>query len=358
MVYRGLGFQRQRGNRRAFTLVELLVVIAIIGILIALLLPAVQAAREAARRSQCTNNLKQIGLAFQNYHDVQKTFPPYAILGVGPYLISGSSAFPNAPRPAYHHTWLTALLPYMEQMPLYQSVDFRRPAYGSGAGQPQAIVGTVVPTLLCPSDDGFRNPAQTHGMAITNYIVTEGYHWWQGPVVHAPRGCVTADYQGVFAGCQTTPMSNISDGTSNTILAAESNSTGYKPVQGNDPWQNNNAGIKRYASGEGVFRPAFVYTTGGGGVATNEGGARFSEVDNSGVKNAWTWFRASPHANCPSYLCAWGLNSEWPSTGSIHPGIELAVYADGSVHGISTTVTYQVWLSLNAMADGQAVPNF
>jgi prepilin-type N-terminal cleavage/methylation domain-containing protein len=349
-------------RRSGFTLVELLVVIAIIGILIALLLPAVQAAREAARRSQCTNQLKQIGLAMQNYHDVQKTFPPYAVLGMGPYTFvtsGGAETFPNAPRPAYHHTWLTLILPYLEQMPLYQSVDFRRPAYGTGVGQPQPIVGTVVPTLLCPSDSGFgRDPSRTWGIAITNYIVTEGYHWWQGPVVTAPLGCVTADYQGIFAGGQTTPIANITDGTSNTILAAESNSTGYQPVAGNDPWQRNNAGVKRQADGNAVFRSAFVYTTGGGGVATNEAGNRFSEVDNSGPKPAWGWFKASPHANCPSYLCAWGLNSEWPSTGGIHTGIEQAVYADGSVHGISTTVTYQAWLSLNAMADGQSVPSF
>jgi prepilin-type N-terminal cleavage/methylation domain-containing protein len=339
-------------RRRAFTLVELLVVITIIGILIALLLPAVQAAREAARRSQCTNNLKQIGLGLLNYEQTHKTFPPYAVPGAGPYTINGSSGFPNAPRPAYHHTWLTMILPFIEQQPLYMSTDMKRRAWG------QPIVGTVVPTLLCPSDSGYgRESSQTHGIAVTHYIVTEGYHWWPGPVVHAPQGCVNADYQGVFAGGQTTPIANITDGTSNTILVAESNSTGYKPVSGS-AWQTNGVGVKRLMGGEAVFRSAFVYTTGGGGVATNEGGNRFNEVDDAGAKAAWSWFRAGPHANCPSYLCAWGLNSEWPSTGSIHPGVEQALYADGSVHGISVTITYQNWLSLNAMNDGQAIPNF
>lgn len=340
--------------RPGFTLVELLVVITIIGILIALLLPAVQAAREAARRSQCTNNMKQIGLALLNYEQTNKVFPPWAVPGYGPYTVTGGGAvtFPNAPRPAFHHTWLTMILPYLEQMPLYQSTNLKLRAWG------QPIVGTAVATLLCPSDSGFRDPAQTHGIAVTHYAATEGYHWWQGPVVYAPQGCVTADYQGVFAGGQTTPIANIADGTSNTILVSESNSTGYKPVPGYNPWQTNGVGIKRFASGEGVFRSAFVYTTGGGGFATNEAGTRFNEVDDSGGKNPWTWFRAGPHANCPTYLCAWGLNSEWPSTGSIHPGVIMSTFADGSVHAISTTITYQNWLFLNAMSDSQPTPPF
>ena len=168
-------YQRaRRGKHGAFTLVELLVVIAIIGILIALLLPAVQAAREAARRSQCTNQMKQIGLALQNYHDVQKTFPPVAIFGrQGPF-----------PQRSFHHTWLTAILPYLEQMPLYQSTNLRIPVLTPGAnpfGAAQAVVGqaivsTVVPTLLCPSDAGFRDPSRTWGIAITNYVASEGYH--------------------------------------------------------------------------------------------------------------------------------------------------------------------------------------
>jgi prepilin-type N-terminal cleavage/methylation domain-containing protein len=350
--------RRERLRRGAFTLVELLVVITIIGILIALLLPAVQAAREAARRSQCTNNMKQIGLALLNYEQTNKVFPPWAVPGYGPYPLTvftgrwppSNATFPNAPRPAFHHTWLTMILPYLEQMPLYQSTNLRLRAWG------QPIVGTVVPTLLCPSDSGFRDPARTHGIAVTHYAATEGYHWWRGPVVHAPLGCVTADYQGVFAGGQTTPMANITDGTSNTILASESNSTGYRPVAGNNPWQRNGAGIPRFATGQGVFRSAFVYTTRGGGFATNEAGTRFNEVDDSGPKNPWTAFRASPTANCPTYLCAWGLNSEWPSTGSIHPGVIMSVFADGSVRAISTTITYQNWLFLNAMSDAQPPP--
>ena len=183
-----VAMRRFHSSRTGFTLVELLVVIAIIGILIALLLPAVQAAREAARRSQCTNNLKQIGLALQNYHDTFKTFPPVSIFGqAGPY-----------PQRAYHHTWCTAILPFMEQQPLYDSVDLRLPAWGASK---QAIVGTVVPAFLCPSDlELGMDPSQTHGIAITNYVASEGYHWWPGAAVPNYSFAPNVDYQGVFAG--------------------------------------------------------------------------------------------------------------------------------------------------------------
>src|SRR3990172_9246369 len=104
---------------KAFTLVELLVVIAIIGILIALLLPAVQAAREAARRSQCTNNLKQIGLAFHNYHDIYKTFPAWSY-----------NARTWQAGAAGDNTWwtgftaMTMILPFIEQGSIYDKIDW------------------------------------------------------------------------------------------------------------------------------------------------------------------------------------------------------------------------------------------
>lgn len=101
----------QNYQRRAFTLVELLVVIAIIGILMALLLAAVQAARESARRAQFAHNLKQLGIALQNYHDVYRRFPTSVTWG-------GTAA--QWPLPAYHHTWLTSILPQIEQVPLFQ----------------------------------------------------------------------------------------------------------------------------------------------------------------------------------------------------------------------------------------------
>ena len=117
-------FSSSKGHsRRGFTLVELLVVIAIIGVLVGLLLPAVQSAREAARRSQCMNNLKQLGLALQNHHDVKGAFPPVATFGQpGPY-----------PQRASHHTWCTYILPYMEEIATFDQTDLKRPAWTTWA---------------------------------------------------------------------------------------------------------------------------------------------------------------------------------------------------------------------------------
>ncbi len=327
---------KRRFGKSGFTLVELLVVIAIIGILVALLLPAVQAAREAARRMSCSNNMKQIGLAMQNYHDTYKTFPPDAIYGIPT----------TTPQRAYWHTWCTAILPFMEQMPLYDSVDFKLRAWG------QKIVSTPVANFLCPSDDGYgRDPAQTHNIAVTHYVANGGWHWWRDAAVPNGNLVAGADYQGVFSGGQCTNMAKITDGTSNTIVVAEGNSTGYKPLS--DPWMRNGVGVKRMTGGEAVFHSAFVFT-GMGGMCCETG--YFNKPDDSGVMPAWSWFRASPHSYMPEYINAWGLNSEWPATGSIHPGIEMVVNADGSVHNISTTVTYQIWCALNGIKDKQQIP--
>jgi prepilin-type N-terminal cleavage/methylation domain-containing protein len=327
--------------RRGFTLVELLVVIAIIGILIALLLPAVQAAREAARRAQCANNLKQIGLALQNYHDAHRTFPPVAAFGMGKKIPPTTP-----PEMALMHTWISLILPFMEQQTLWDQTDFSQQAWG------QPIVGSVVPTLLCPSDSGYgKDPSETHGIAVTHYLASEGYHWWGGTVV--PGGWTGRDYQNIFSGNNTTSIFRITDGTSNTIAVAENYSESYKPLS--NPWWQNGVGVKRLGPGEAVFRSAFVFT-GMAGVCCEVGW--YNEVDNGGAKSPWAWFRSQPHSFSPSYICAWGLNSEWPGTGCIHPSVEQAALADGSVHGIQVTIDYATWCQLNAMGDALPLPPF
>jgi prepilin-type N-terminal cleavage/methylation domain-containing protein/prepilin-type processing-associated H-X9-DG protein len=137
---------------RAFTLVELLVVIAIIGILIALLLPAVQAAREAARRSQCANNLKQISLGVLNYHDTYKLFPP-GLVDPRPQ----PPPTPNFTAQNGQWSWGATVLPYIEQEALYEQVNPAKgttcPALGSGDVR-VPLLTKGIPTYMCPSDPG------------------------------------------------------------------------------------------------------------------------------------------------------------------------------------------------------------
>jgi prepilin-type N-terminal cleavage/methylation domain-containing protein len=336
-----------RKGRRGFTLVELLVVIAIIGILVALLLPAVQAAREAARRMQCSNNAKQIGLAMHNYHDVHRKFPKI-IWGYPDIPANENGGVLPLP---YHHTWITALLPYMEQTAIYDRIDFRLRAWG------QFHIGTLLPALRCPTDGGFSNVTETHGIAWTNYAGSEGYHWWPtaqfGPwSPWLERGWVrNGDVSGLFApGKKWRSLASIKDGTSNTVVIAETDAWNYY----GGPQLTTGTGIFRPNADWAVMRCAFVATA-YAGWGTGEGGVtRFSEVDGSGPKGGNdAWFMRSPHTYCPTYLTAWGMNCEWPGASSVHTGgIVLCVKGDGAVQQVSDSITWFLWVNLNGYADG------
>ena len=334
-----------RKHQRGFTLVELLVVIAIIGILVALLLPAVQAVREAARRMQCSNNCKQIGLALHNYHDVYKAFPKI----IWGYPDQPEYEIGYLPQP-YHHTWITAILPFIEQQPLYQTIDFRFPAWG------QEVVGAQLSSLECPSDNGFDNPTETHGIAWTNYSGTEGYHWWPtaafGP--WSPwleygwtRNC---DVSGLFApGKKWRKFASITDGTSNTVIVAERDSHGYY----GGPFNTTGTGAYRSNPGDAVFNSAFVATCEQGWGSDEGGTTRFADVDLPAHAKTVGWFRAAPHSFTPTYLCAWGMNTEWPGASSVHSGgIVNCIKGDGSVSGIQEGISWFVWVNINAIADG------
>jgi prepilin-type N-terminal cleavage/methylation domain-containing protein/prepilin-type processing-associated H-X9-DG protein len=182
---------------RGFTLVELLVVIAIIGILVALLLPAVQAAREAARRMQCSNNVKQLGLAFHNYHDAFNVFPPQDFPGNAQTCVLNNTNF------NFKWGWGTALLPFIEQGAVYDQLQ------PNGCSLPRAttlyngvaLLQQTIPTFNCPSDPGPKtNPYHTN-YAKSNYTNNQN--------VLYPLPAPPANFR------------NITDGTTNTFLISE-----------------------------------------------------------------------------------------------------------------------------------------
>jgi prepilin-type N-terminal cleavage/methylation domain-containing protein/prepilin-type processing-associated H-X9-DG protein len=180
-------------SHKAFTLVELLVVIAIIGILIALLLPAVQAAREAARRTQCVNNLSQMILAVQNYNMTHSVYPPGTINEEGPIASEAQG---------YHHNWISQTLPYIEELNTYRHIDFSVGVYDDSNAEVRKV---NIAMLRCPS-----SPAPDEHTP-TNYA---GCH----DPLETP---IDADNKGVFFLNSAVRYKDISDGSSQTIFIGE-----------------------------------------------------------------------------------------------------------------------------------------
>lgn len=208
--------------RTGFTLVELLVVVAIIGLLVGLLLPAVQAARETARRLSCSNNLKQLALALQLYHDTQQSFPP-------------GSYHP----PTHDYSWGMAafILPYMEQSPKYETIDFSHPHCGQqmvdlqAAGLPDPT-SEPIPILMCPSDPasgrsvltGPSGPLPNSGncgvLYPSNYLGMAGSN--DGNITGTYAGCGgITEGNGMLYSLSRTRYAGVVDGTSQTILFGE-----------------------------------------------------------------------------------------------------------------------------------------
>ena len=302
-------------RRKAFTLVELLVVIAIIGILIALLLPAVQAAREAARRSQCSNNLKQLGLGLHNYHDSHLTLPPGSIVTNG--IMTGQ------PR----RTPFVLILPYIEQGPLYEQFVMVMPGYDFASAPNVALAGNVVPDYVCPSDGHANNPKPTPwgSCATTNY----------GCMI----GQTLADAQptvakGVFAINTTSRFRDIFDGTSNTMAMAEQLMGSNLDYRG--WWINGNVGR------------AFVCTMTGPNSVLND--VFYPDpnvcVEGDGVTD-------DPLNNLPCEQGSTDFDTHWVASRSRHPGGAQAMLADGSVRFVSETVDITTWRYLGWKKDGQ-----
>lgn len=329
---------------RGFTLVELLVVIAIIGMLVALLLPAVQAAREAARRMQCSNNLKQIGLAFHNYHDTYNQIPPGRI-----YTFNYGPAI----------SWHARILPYMEQSPLYDQIDWYK--YSQLTNR-QSVSNKVVPSYLCPSDSGlglalWKDPTgkQLQGnmpdisRGHTNYVGNIGEYWYFG-MLDADAAYVTGPILTVGTPSAKTPgrgFNAVIDGLSNSLAVSETiigfpylNARPWSQVWPPQPASQNLANYP--CSGASVWSPgkASYWATGSSwfdGYASNHDTFTTWLAPNSSLWDC---------GGSPSWSAAlFGARSR-------HPGGVNLVMLDGSTHFASDTVDLTVWAHLGNVGDG------
>ncbi|NLS92561.1 MAG: DUF1559 domain-containing protein [Planctomycetaceae bacterium] len=318
-----------------FTLVELLVVIAIIGILIALLLPAVQAAREAARRSQCTNNLKQIGLAFHNFQDTYGKLPTGA--RDGDHRIPSTLTFCCRSNTRHGWSWSYHILPFLEQSTVYDLAndtdDPDPPDENNYNPKENTVRGMAVTTYYCPS----RRIPKLHSSSYKcDYAGNAGERSVGGNL----RATASGGLRGAVMQTDRDKLrlELIKDGTSNTIMVGEKalNSLSFGSEGGdNERW--NNAGWD-----EDVIRY---------GAAVNSGvyyglPPISDEEATKDVNGTWTTV-----TDKSGY--AWG---QWhPFFGSSHPGGTNFCLADGSVRLISTTVDDEIFRRASLTNDGETV---
>jgi len=350
----------RRHRSEGFTLVELLVVIAIIGILVALLLPAVQAAREAARRMQCGNNVKQLGLALHNYHDTYKVFPP-ALLNSGRYVNGATTAVGqwSYVEGVRNHSGFLFLLPFFEQTALHSQIDFNVPTNESNpnaAGispdfttpselQNAALLSARMAVLECPShpqagENMDRNPGNTTDFYTMRNAKRTSYLFSTGVFTdyNASYASANADIrQGAFGNNGGAKMADITDGTSNSIAIGEAASGRYKtsPVFG--PWGL--VGTHTAVHGRVVTISSSTITIENSTTSTNQ-------WPNWTINGAWRNNTATPDALGRTY--AWVF-------GSLHPGGAQFVMCDGSTQFLSETIEYMTLCRLAYIHDGQPV---
>jgi prepilin-type N-terminal cleavage/methylation domain-containing protein/prepilin-type processing-associated H-X9-DG protein len=346
--------------RRGFTLIELLVVIAIIAVLIALLLPAVQAAREAARRAQCVNNLKQLGLAVQNYISTNNAFPPL----FDNFGINGNTPANGGEGP-WPLSWAVAITPFMEQQQLFASANY---SFGAQDGPNSTLSYTKINTLLCPSESYGQGPVFT--TSWINYAANFGgpsaLQAWSGPIIpmaDSNQGacfCIT-NGRGTFG------IEGVTDGTSNTSMFSE------KLVSNN----SGNVSPSSVNARRGAFQVSVSQMTPGQGAAVAQQlvkacqslPATTTAIDTTYTSAVWSGshsgtlrFNAYSHVLPPNQITCIdqggappGDYSDAITATSNHSGGVNSVFCDGSVHFIKNSINYSTWWALGSRNMGEVL---
>jgi len=307
-------------RRSAFTLVELLVVIAIIGTLVGLLLPAVQAAREAARSMSCKNQLKQLGIACQSINDAKRGLPPVA----SPSSRDLTTFAGNGYRGATGFTAFTWLLPYIEQGSLFDLAN--RTVYTPVPGAPGAgtIYAVSIPSFLCPSEMsspggmGATTSGGANEWAVGNYAVN--YNVFGNPIAATPE----ARIQGSARISQSMP-----DGTTSTVLIAEKYGTCGSSGNANDSSTNGNL----WSDSNSRWRPVFC---------VNE----TMQTPSATGYTACAVFQAAPH---------WIKACDSARAQTPHYGGMSITLGDASVRSVQGDIDPVIWANVCHPADGQAV---
>jgi prepilin-type N-terminal cleavage/methylation domain-containing protein len=317
-------------QRRGFTLIELLVVIAIIAILIALLVPAVQKVREAAARTQCINNMKQIGLAMHGYHDSNKTLCPAVYWPTGTFQNDENNFGPN---------WAVMILPYVEQGPLYtsQQASINNQKAGVNDQAWRAIRGNVIPAYVCPSEQNntILGSNVGGGWARGNYGANISFGCAQDgsqETLNPPNIGTSLISKAVIWANGGSKLVAINDGTSNTIMINH----------------------LRVGPAATDMRGSWAFGLAGGSftVCAPQGDCWGpNDIVNGGSDDV---------AGCtsdPTMPC-WNGGYGQATARSAHTGIVISTFADGTVRPVQNSVNLLTYCQLLSAADGMAIQGF
>ena len=345
-------------RRSAFTLVELLVVIAIIGILIGMLLPAVQQVREAARRSQCLNNMRQIQLANLNFESSYQRFPPGINWPDSSGRVKrGAPVFPAedlSTGDTQRLSWAVWILPFLEQNNLFDSFksssdgfsqDWTTATCDAGSGSVLPCASTVVPFYLCPSDasspEGDFNPSLTASTVLATPYAKSNYVAIAGAGFDADSGRAGMDlfnderfktFWGPFGFNSRTTFGELLDGSSNTIFFGERSSlTDEQAGSANDA------------------RTQYAAIWAGRPAANNE-------IDGEAVSSDWATL-GHAHSLNPNWLIN-GRDTPRGVASSLHPGGANIVFGDGSTRFVSENLNLETMHALIQTTDGAVIPGF